>query len=59
MEDSAVDEFTKHHLVLTELLERLPGVRDDAEAYEFACQELAKHVAKLQDLGPSGPLSGE
>ncbi len=53
MEDSAVDEFTRHHLVLTELLERLPGVRDDPDAYAFACAELAKHVAKLEELGPT------
>lgn len=53
MEDSPVDEFTRHHLVLTELVERLPSVRDDPDAYAFACTELAKHVAKLTELGPT------
>ncbi len=52
-EESGVDEFTRHHLVLTELVERLPSVRDDAEAYAFACAELHKHVAKLEELGPT------
>ena len=50
--DSPVDEFTRHHAVLTELLARLPDVRDDPDAYRFACTELAKHVAKLEHLGP-------
>ena len=53
MDDSPVDEFTRHHLILTELVERLPSVRDDPDAYAFACAELAKHVAKLEDLGPT------
>ena len=52
MDDAAVDEFTRHHLILTELVERLPAVRDDAAAYAFACEELAKHVEKLRELGP-------
>ena len=51
--DSGVDEFTRHHAVLSELVERLPSVRDDPDAYAFACAELAKHVAKLEELGPS------
>jgi hypothetical protein len=50
---SDADEFTRHHLVVTELLARLPAVRDDADAYRFACAELAKHVAKLEELGPT------
>jgi len=29
-------------------------VRDDPDAYTFACAELRKHVAKLDELGPSG-----
>ena len=52
VEDSPVDEFTRHHLVLTELVERLPAVRDDADAWAFACAELRKHVAKLEELAP-------
>ncbi len=52
--DADVDEFTRHHLVLTQLVERLPSVRDDAEAYAFACTELHKHVTKLEELGPAG-----
>ncbi len=52
MEDSAADEFTRHHVVLSELVERLPSVRDDPAAYDFACTELAKHVAKLAQFGP-------
>ena len=52
-EAPGVDEFTRHHAVLTELVERLPGVRDDPDAYAFACAELAKHVAKLEELGPT------
>jgi hypothetical protein len=52
MEGSDVDEFTRHHLILTELVERLPSVRADADAYAFACEELSKHVAKLAQLGP-------
>ncbi len=53
MDTPEVDEFTRHHLVLTELVERLPSVRDDPDAYAFACAELAKHVAKLEELGPT------
>ena len=53
MEDAPVDEFTRHHLIVTELLARLPGVRDDSDAFEFACAELRKHVAKLEELGPT------
>ena len=53
-DDAPVDEFTRHHLVVSELLARLPAVRDDADAYRFACGELAKHVAKLEELGPTG-----
>ncbi len=53
MEDSGVDEFTRHHMVVTDLLARLPTVRDDADAYAFACAELRKHVAKLEELGPT------
>jgi len=53
MDDSGVDEFTRHHTVVTDLLARLPGVRDDADAYAFACAELGKHVAKLEELGPT------
>jgi hypothetical protein len=52
MDDSGVDEFTRHHAVVTELLARLPSVRDDPAAYTFACEELNKHVAKLAQLGP-------
>ncbi len=52
METPDVDEFTRHHAVVSELLARLPDVRDDADAYRFACQELKKHVAKLDELGP-------
>ncbi len=52
MDEPEVDEFTRHHAVVTELLARLPNVRDDADAYAFACDELAKHVAKLAELGP-------
>ena len=53
MEDPGVDEFTRHHTIVTELLERLPSVRDDPDAFEFACAELRKHVAKLEEIGPS------
>jgi hypothetical protein len=53
MDDAPVDEFTRHHLFVTDLLERLPGVRDDPDAFEFACAELQKHVAKLAELGPT------
>ena len=48
-----VDEFTRHHAVVSGLLARLPGVRDDPDAYRFACAELSRHVAKLEDLGPT------
>jgi hypothetical protein len=54
MEDAEVDEFTRHHLIVTELLERLPGVRGDADAFAFTCAELRKHVAKLEEFGPTG-----
>jgi hypothetical protein len=54
MDDSAVDEFTRHHAIVTDLLARLPSVRADADAFEFACAELRKHVAKLEELGPTG-----
>ena len=50
---SEADDFTRHHLVVSELLARLPAVRDDADAYRFACGELAKHVTKLEELGPT------
>jgi len=53
MEDPSVDEFARHHLIVTELLERLPTVRDDADAFAFACAELRKHIAKLEETGPS------
>lgn len=53
MDDAPVDEFTRHHLIVTELLERLPTVRDDQDAFEFACAELRKHMAKLAELGPT------
>ncbi|MGH9265782.1 MAG: hypothetical protein ACRD1D_13925 [Acidimicrobiales bacterium] len=53
MDDSGVDEFTRHHAVVTELLAKLPSVRDDADAYAFACQELTRHVARLGQLGPT------
>jgi hypothetical protein len=53
MDDSPVDEFTRHHLIVTELLERLPSVRDDADAFAFACAELRKHLAKLEEMGPT------
>lgn len=53
MEDPGVDEFTRHHLIVTELLERLPSVRGDQDAFAFACAELRKHVAKLEELGPT------
>ena len=52
-DEPEVDEFTRHHLILTELLARLPGVRDDADAFAFACAELHKHLAKLEELGPT------
>jgi hypothetical protein len=54
METPEVDEFTRHHLIVTELLEKLPSVRDDPAAFEFACAELRKHVAKLEEIGPTG-----
>ena len=53
MDDSGVDEFTRHHMVVSELLARLPGVRDDPDAFAFACAELRKHVTKLEELGPT------
>ncbi len=53
MDDPGVDEFTRHHMVVTDLLARLPAVRDDVDAYAFACTELRKHVAKLEELGPT------
>ncbi|MGI8810012.1 MAG: hypothetical protein ACR2KK_19640 [Acidimicrobiales bacterium] len=52
MEDPEIDEFTRHHLIVTELLERLPRVRDP-DAFAFACAELRKHVAKLEEIGPT------
>lgn len=54
MDDSPVDDFTRHHLIVTELLERLPGVRDDPAAFAFACAELRKHISKLEEMGPTG-----
>ena len=54
MEDPAGDEFVRHHLIVTELLERLPSVRDDPDAFAFACDELRKHMAKLEEIGPTG-----
>ena len=53
MEDPGVDEFIRHHLIVTELLERLPSVREDPDAFAFACAELRKHVAKLEEIGPT------
>jgi len=53
MDDPGIDEFTRHHLIVTELLERLPTVRDDSDAFAFACAELRKHIAKLEELGPT------
>ena len=53
MDDAPVDEFTRHHLIVTELIERLPSVRDDPDAFAFACAELRKHVAKLEEIGPT------
>ena len=53
MDDEVVDEFTRHHLIVTDLLERLPSVRDDADAFGFACAELRKHIAKLEEIGPT------
>ncbi len=53
MENPAVDEFARHHLIVTELLERLPSVRDDADAFGFACAEMRKHIAKLEEIGPT------
>jgi len=53
MEDPAVDEFARHHVIVTELLERLKSVRDDPDAFGFACAELRKHLAKLEEIGPS------
>ena len=53
IESPAVDEFARHHLIVTELLERLPSVRGDADAFAFACAELRKHIAKLEEIGPS------
>lgn len=52
-ENVAVDEFARHHLIVTQLLERLPSVRDDADAFGFACAELRKHIAKLEEIGPT------
>jgi hypothetical protein len=52
MDSPEVDEFARHHLIVTELLARLPGVRDDPEVFEFECAELRKHMAKLEELGP-------
>ena len=53
MEGPAVDDFARHHLIVTELLERLPTVRDDADAFGFACSEMRKHLAKLEEIGPT------
>jgi hypothetical protein len=53
MDEPPVDEFTRHHLIVTELLERLPALRDDVDAFAFACAELRKHMAKLEELGPT------
>ena len=53
MDDPTVDDFARHHLIVTELLERLPSVRDDADAFAFACAELRKHIAKLEEIGPT------
>jgi len=54
MDDPAVDEFTRHHLIVTDLLARLPAARTDADAFAFECAELRKHLAKLEELGPLG-----
>jgi hypothetical protein len=53
METPDVDEFTRHHLIVTELVARLPSVRDDPHVFAFECAELRKHVAKLEELGPT------
>lgn len=53
MDTPEVDEFTRHHLIVTELLARLPGVRNDPDVFEFECAELRKHMAKLEELGPT------
>jgi hypothetical protein len=52
MDTPETDEFTRHHLIVTELLARLPSVRDDPKVFEFECAELRKHMAKLEELGP-------
>ena len=53
MDTSEVDEFTRHHLIVTELLARLPGVRDDPDVFAFECAELRKHLSKLEEFGPT------
>ena len=53
METPEVDEFTRHHLIVTELVARLPSVRNDPAVFEFECAELRKHLAKLEELGPT------
>ena len=47
------DEFTRHHMIVTELLARLPSVRNDPAVFAFECAELRKHMAKLEELGPT------
>ena len=53
MDTSEVDEFTRHHLIVTELIARLPSVRDDADVFAFECAELRKHISKLEEFGPT------
>jgi hypothetical protein len=53
MDTPEVDEFTRHHLIVTELLARLPNVREDPDVFAFECAELRKHMAKLEELGPT------
>ena len=53
MDTPEVDEFTRHHLIVTEVLARLPSVRDDPDVFAFECAELRKHLSKLEEFGPT------
>lgn len=54
MDTPDVDDFTRHHLIVTELVAKLPTVRNDPSAFAFECAELRKHLAKLEEFGPTG-----
>jgi hypothetical protein len=52
MDTPEADEFTRHHLIVSELIAKLPTVRDEPDVFAFECAELRKHIAKLEEFGP-------